>query len=363
MTPLPSLARRDLELHAVYEPLLADLLVRGANAHTLRGYETDLRYLRAWKRLSFDEDLDFPEVETVALRFVLDHSTDLAALDSADPPRRVAEALVAAGLRRSLAAPASGSLKRRIANWATFHRWRDAASPFDLPSVKQALKAARRAAARPPRKKSARPILSRDLDALLAATGPGLRGLRDRALLETGWSSGGRRRSELAELRVEDLDLERFDKEGLVTLRLRRTKTHRDTAPPALVLRGRPARTLVAWLDASGVTSGPVFRRVSRETIGADGLARPGRALEAGLSGEGIRMIVKRLIEAARPALGPDYDASPHGLRSGFLTEAARQGVPIQSAMRMSLHRSAAQAMAYYDEVEVETNPSIALRE
>lgn len=363
MHPLPPLAARDRDLPAVYESLLAKLLVHGANPHTLRGYETDLRYLRAWKRLSFGAELAFPEDERVALRFVLDHSTDLADLDPQDQPRLIAETLVAAGLRRSLAAPAPGSLARRIANWRVFHAWKEVPSPFDLPSVQRALKAARRATARPARKKSARPILSKDLDALLAATGPGLRGLRDRALLETGWSSGGRRRSELAELRVEDLDLGRFDKEGLVTLRLRRTKTHRDTAPPALVLRGRPARTLVAWLDASGVKSGPVFRRVSRETIGADGLARPGRALKAGLSGEGIRMIVKRLIEAARPALGSDYDASPHGLRSGFLTEAARQGVPIQSAMRMSLHRSAAQAMAYYDEVEVETNPSIALRE
>lgn len=363
MSPLPALSERDLELPALYDQLLADLLVRGANPHTLRGYETDLRYLRAWKRLSFGEDLAFPEAEAVALRFLLDHATDLAALARADPPRQVAEALIAAGLRRSLAAPAPGSLGRRIANWSTFHRWRGTPSPFDLPTVKQAQKAARRAAAQPPRKKSARPILSTDLDALLAATGPGLRGMRDRALLETGWSSGGRRRSELAALRVKDLDLSRFDRETLVTLRLPRTKTHQDAAPPPLVLRGRPARTLVAWLDASGIRDGPVFRRVSRETVGADGLAQPGRVLKAGLTGEGIRLIVKQLIEAARPALGPDYDASPHGLRSGFLTEAARQGVPIQAAMRMSLHRSAAQAMAYYDEANVEMNPAVALRE
>ena len=264
---------------------------------------------------------------------------------------------------RSTVSPAPGSLGRRIANWSSFHRWREAPSPFERPAVKRALKAARRAAARPPRKKSARPILSKDLDALLAATGPGLRGLRRRALLETGWSSGGRRRSELAALRVEDLDLSRFDRETLVAIRLPRTKTHQDAPPPPLVLRGRPARTLVAWLDASGIRSGPVFRRVSRETIGADGLARPGRVLKAGLTGEGIRLVIKRLIEAAKPALGSDYDASPHGLRSGFLTEAARRGVPVQAAMRMSLHRSAAQAMAYYDEAEVETNPGVALRE
>jgi integrase len=363
MSNLPALAP-PTDLPESYERMLAQLLVKGANPNTLRGYETDLRYLRAWKRLSFDADLAFPESESVALRFILDHSTDLAALDPQDPPRRVAEALIGAGLRRSLAAPTPGSLGRRIANWRTFHAWKEVPSPFELPSVKRALKAARRASGRAPAKKSARAVTSKDLDALLAATGPGLAGMRDRALLETGWSSGGRRRSELAALRVEDLDLTRFDKEGVVGIALRRTKTHQEGPPPRLALRGRPARTLVAWLDAAGIGEGPVFRRVSAERVDpSTGLTRPGRVLEKGLSGEGIRQIVKRLVAAARPVLGEDYDASPHGLRSGFLTEAARRGVPVQAAMRMSLHRSAAQAMAYYDDAEIEDNPGVALRE
>jgi integrase len=164
-------------------------------------------------------------------------------------------------------------------------------------------------------------------------------------------------------LRVEDLDLSRFDREEVVGITLRGTKTHQDGPAPRLALRGRPARTLVAWLDAAGVTHGFVFRRVTAERVGADGLVRPGRVLDSGLSGEGVRQIVKRLVEAARETLGEDYDASPHGLRSGFLTEAARRGVPVQAAMRMSLHRSPAQAMAYYDEAGIEENPGVSLRE
>jgi integrase len=359
----PQLPASITVLPPAYEALFADLLSRGVNPNTLRGYETDMRYLRAWKRLSFDADLAFPEDEAVVLRFVLDHSTDLATLDPEDEPRRVAEALIAAGLRRSLAAPAPGSLGRRIANWRVFHNWKEVPSPFDSASVKRALKAARRAAKRPKAPKSARPVTSKDLDALLAATGSGLAGLRDRALLETGWSSGGRRRSELAALRIEDLDLSRFDRDGVIGITLTATKTHQEGPAPKLVLRGRPARTLMAWIDAAGLRTGPVFRRVTRERVDVTGLTHPGRVLDKGLSGEGIRQIVKKLVEAARPTLGEDYDASPHGLRSGFLTEAARRGVPIQSAMRMSLHRSAAQAMAYYDEVEIEENPGVALRE
>ena len=56
-----------------------------------------------------------------------------------------------------------------------------------------------------------------------------------------------------------------------------------------------------------------------------------------------------------------DGFATPHGLRSGFLTQAALDGAPLQAAMRLSLHRSVPQAMAYYDEVEIADNPATKL--
>ncbi len=65
--------------------------------------------------------------------------------------------------------------------------------------------------------------------------------------------------------------------------------------------------------------------------------------------------IVKhRLARAGWPA----GFASAHGLRSGFLTQAALDGAPIQAAMRLSLHRSTAQAMRYYDDVALPGNPA-----
>jgi integrase len=44
---------------------------------------------------------------------------------------------------------------------------------------------------------------------------------------------------------------------------------------------------------------------------------------------------------------------SAHGLRSGYLTEAARAGVPLLEAMQQSRHRSLQQAARYYNEAEV----------
>jgi integrase len=176
-------------------------------------------------------------------------------------------------------------------------------------------------------------------------------GLRDAALIEVAWASGGRRRSEMAALRVEDLDRTRFAEKGEIGLRLSVTKTHHGAeAPPLLVVRGRAARALDLWLRASGVAEGAVFRGLT----GGRGAREP-KLLEAAMSGEAVRRAVKRALLAA--GLPEDF-ASPHGLRSGFITEAARRGVPLEAAMRLTLHRSREQAAAYYQEADLDRNPA-----
>jgi putative transposase len=44
---------------------------------------------------------------------------------------------------------------------------------------------------------------------------------------------------------------------------------------------------------------------------------------------------------------------SAHGLRSGYLIEAARAGLPLQEAMQQSRHHSVQQAARYYNEGEI----------
>jgi len=336
--PAPALTEAD-------EAALHDLYVRGTPANTLRAYERDLIYLTAWKQASFGTPLAWPEAETVALRFVLDHARDLGAAPAQDAGRRTAEALIAAGLRRSLACPAPSTLDRRIASWRAFHRMRNLPSPFDAPALRQARGKARRAAARPPAPKSAKPITREVLERMLAACGPGLPGLRDRALLLLAWASGGRRRAELSALRREDVSLEEFATKGLLWIRLVETKTTAPGATPKLVLKGRAARAVVAWIDAAGIDGGPLFRPISKA----------GRPLPRPLSPDGIYRIVKTRLAAAGL---PEGFASPHGLRSGFLTQAALDGAPLQAAMRLSLHRSSAQAQRYYDDVDIAGNPA-----
>ena len=312
-------------LSSAEEEALAALYRRGTPENTLRAWERDLAYITAWKDAAYGAALDWPEQETVALRFVLDHAADLT--DGAGPARDAAEALIAAGLRRSLACPAPSTLDRRIASWRAFHRMKNIASPFDAPLLRQARGRARRAAARPRARKSENPITREVLEAMLATCDHSHRGLRDRAALMLGWASGGRRRSEIVALNRDDIDDGDFSETGLLRIRLLQTKTTGPEAAPRLPLKGRAARAVMAWIAAAKIGKGPLFRPVSQ----AD------RPLPRRLSPDGLAILLRHRLELA--GYPPGF-ASAHGLRAGFLTQAAFDGAPLQAAMQLSLHRS-----------------------
>lgn len=322
---------------------LTDLYRRGTPDNTQRAWESDLAYISAWKHAAFGAPLDWPESERVALRFVLEHAEDLRASDG--PARQTAEVLIALGLRRDLACPAPSTLDRRIASWRAFHRMKNLPSPFEAPLIRQARGKARRAAARERQRKSENPITRDVLEAMLATCDHSHRGQRDRACLMLGWASGGRRRSEIVALNRDDIDDREMAEKGLIRIRLLTTKTTGIDAAPRLPLKGRAAQAVMAWIALAQIDSGPLFRPISL----AD------RPLPRRLSGAGLREIVRHRLELA--GYPPDF-ASAHGLRAGFLTQAALDGAPLAAAMQLSLHRSPAQAQRYYADVEIADNPA-----
>lgn len=339
LLPLPAYA----QLTAADEAALTDLFRRGTPPNTLRAWERDLAYISAWKMSAFGQPLAWPEDERVALRFVLDHSQDLSHKPGA--ARDTALELISIGLRVSVACPAPATLDRRIASWQAFHRMRNLTSPFAAPLVQQARQKARRANARPRIPKSQKPITRDILERLLATCDNSPRGNRDRAMLMLAFASGGRRRSEVSALDVADIGLDDFATKGLVWVRLRETKTTQKDKAPRLPLKGRAARAVVHWLQEAGLTDGPLFRPVSKS----------GRPLPRRLATDALRLILRhRLGLAGLPA---DF-ATPHGLRAGFLTQAALDGAPLAAAMKLSLHRSAVQAQKYYADVEIADNPA-----
>src|SRR5262245_61452725 len=95
------------------------------------------------------------------------------------------------------------------------------------------------------------------------ATGEGLKGLRDRALLLIGFA-GAFRRSELVALNLEDLE----ESEVGFKVTIRYSKTYQEGAGQTIaIVRGSvvcPVVALKAWLEAASITAGPVFRSVRK---------------------------------------------------------------------------------------------------
>ena len=341
---------------------LRHLAREGMGANTLRAMASDLAYLEAWSLAATSAPLPWLAPEALILRFVAQHLYDPACRAgdrSHGMPDAVEAALRQDGRLRAGGPHAPATVRRRLALWSTFHRWLGLEGPFSSPNLRGALRLAARAARRPRGRKSAKPLTRDVLERLIAACAKGtLADKRDAALLLLAFASGSRRRSEIAGLRVEDL-VERppvpadprtpqGPKLPVLALKLGRTKTASREDDERVLAVGRPVEALKAWLEAAGIASGPVFRAIDR--WGAIGVSA--------LDGQSVNAIVKR--RSALAGLDP-ADYSAHGLRSGYLTEAARRGVPLPEAMRQSRHRSVQQAAAYYNEVEIERGRSARL--
>ena len=50
-----------------------------------------------------------------------------------------------------------------------------------------------------------------------------------------------------------------------------------------------------------------------------------------------------------------------HSLRSGFVTEAGKQGMPLPAVMAMTEHRSVASIIGYFQAGQAEDNPAASL--
>jgi integrase len=333
---------------------LAHLAKAGTGANSLRALAGDLAYLEAWSRATTGAPLAWPASETAVLRFVAHHLWDEAER-AKNPdhgmPEAVADVLRAEGRLRARGPHAPATVRRRLALWATLHRWRGVEGPFGAPAIRNALRLSIRAADRPSARKSAGAITRDILDELLATCGRGRAiDLRDRALLLLAFGSGGRRRSEIVRLRVDDLEeraLVPADPEApegptlpVLAVRLRRTKTSSADAGESALIVGRPVDALRAWLEFSKIDSGPVFRRVDKW----------GQLGTAALDAQSVNAIVKSRCAAA--GLDP-AQYSAYGLRSGYLTQAAREGVSLPEAMQQSRHRSVQQASRYYNEAQI----------
>jgi site-specific recombinase XerD len=190
------------------------------------------------------------------------------------------------------------------------------------------------------------PAVVADLKAMIDAQPDTLAGLRNRALLLLGFA-GALRRSELVSLDVEDLD---FTSDGLVVT-LRRSKAdqvgqgRQIGVPYGSRLKTCPVRTVEAWLKASRITSGAIFREITRgDRLATAYMDKLGHQRGLRLSDKTIALVVKRAAKAA--GFDPDRYAG-HSLRGGLATSAAAAGASERSIMATTGHRSVQMVRRY----------------
>jgi len=313
----------------------AAFIAAGTAANTVRSYRSALTYWSAWLQLRYGQVLgDTPLPATVAVQFVLDHLA--RPLEDGNwahlLPPTIDAALVNARIKAKPGPLAFNTVSHRLAVLGKWHRINEWENPCDAATLKTLLREARKAQSRQGvavRKKTA--IVLEPLQALLATCTDGVRGIRDRALLLLAWSGGGRRRSEVVGLQVGDV--RQLDADTWLYA-LGTTKTDTAGTRREKPLRGQAAHALAAWLAAAPAAQGPLFRR----------MYRGGKVGASALSADQVARIVQRRAKLA----GLEGDWAAHSLRSGFVTEAGRQGVPLGEVMAMTEHRSVGTVMGYF---------------
>ena len=328
-----------------------ELLAEAAAANTTRSYTSALRYWAGWHAARYGIELTLPVPEAAVLQFVVDHVVRRSAEGELtwELPSSVDQALVASGLKAKPGPWTLSTVRHRVAVLSTAHRLKQLPNPCEQPAVRTVLSRAGRAAVKRgerPRKKTAITLI--ELEAMLATCNDTLEGVRDRALLCFAFASGGRRRSEVAAADMRDL--RRIGPLGYI-YRLEHSKTQQAgvtaSSTPDKPVLDRAALALEDWLDAAGITEGAIFRRLWKQRLGP--------ALSPAAVGE----IVQRRARLA----GLEGDFGGHSLRSGFVTEASRQGVSLPAIMQLTEHRAVSSVIGYFQSGGATANPAARLLE
>jgi len=227
---------------------------------------------------------------------------------------------------------AVSTLQRRLAAISRAHNTLGFSNPVQTEMVRVTMRGIRRKHGTAQRQ--ARPLVKEDILLMLTAMDNGLKAQRDAALLLIGFC-GAFRRSELVGLNVEDLE---YVREGLI-IHLRHSKTDQAGEGRKLAIpygRGHicPVKSLQGWLEASTITSGPIFRPMTK-----------GNQVQAQrLSESAVACIIKERAEVVGIT---SEGVSGHSLRAGLATSAAQHGISTHKIRQQTGHASDAMLSRY----------------
>ena len=280
-----------------------EFLAAATSENTRRTYRSAIRHFQSWGGV-------LPCDEATIIRYLLDFSQTLN-------PRTLALRLTA------------------LSQWHTHQGFSD---PASSPTVRKTLLGIGRTHGKPKKKAKALPI--EDLERIvehLTHLGT-IKAKRDNAMLQIGYF-GGYRRSELVGLEVSHIA---WEQEGLV-ITLARSKTDQlgqgiTKAIPFGDGSCCPATALRTWLDAAGITTGPIFRPITKwGEIGQEALHEAS---------------VNAVLESCAKLVKLDYVAqlSSHSLRRGMATSAHRAGADFRDIKRQGGWRHDGTVQGYIEE-------------
>jgi len=222
----------------------------------------------------------------------------------------------------------TATIRRRIASISTLLKLNNYPDPTRSPEVILALKRIHRQKGRA--QKQAPPLTRDILEQLIVVTGQDLVGLRDRVMLMLGYETM-RRRSELCNLRFEDIEYLTQDKIGIW---LRFSKTDQYGEGKFIPISPALAAVIENWRIKMKVNNGYILREVTK-TGRIKPTMRPGS----------INLRLKVLQRAAK--LHQHAELSGHSFRVGGAIDLLEEGESLEKIMLRGGWNSGSSAVKY----------------
>jgi integrase len=227
------------------------------------------------------------------------------------------------------------TVRRYLATIACAHRVAKLINPNDDEDVKLALKGLYNKSSK--RQRQAKALGWHEIKRFLITAGDGIRADRERALLSVGYDTMARR-SELVALNLENFS---FLSDGSGRLLIRRSKTDQAGEGSVAYLSPDTVAYLKAWLRASGITKGAVFRRLI-------GRGRVGNRLQV----DAIAQTFKRVAKFVGMTSEAAKDVSGHSIRVGATQDMLAPNIDLASVMQAGRWKTTAMPMRYGEEVQ-----------
>lgn len=329
-------------LHEATQKAIAEIVSEGESQNTRNSYKSAMKYWAVWYRMRYNQALTLPLQVPVVLQFIVDHAVRYTSTgETIGLPGELDDFLVENKFKAQKGHFSMATLLHRLAVLSKAHKVAFAnPNPCKDPRVQELIGKTQKAYAKKGMHSFQRPALTKEpLAQLLETCDQSLKGLRDKALILFAWASGGRRRSEVSDAHFDRLIHKPETGDYLYLLLYSKTnQTGQASANAYKPVSGMAAQALADWIGASQLNSGHIFRQINK-----------GGAIGGKLSPVSVNNIIKSRCKLA----GLNEQFSAHSLRSGFVTEAAKQNIPIAETMLMTGHQNINTLMRYYREGNV----------